>query len=422
MSGLHAGEHYEITDLNSRGFGIVRVDGKVVFVKSGAIGDVCTLEKTGEEKNYTTAVPTGFFAYSKDRVESDCPLFGVCGGCSLRHVNEEAETMAKKKTVESAFRRFGIRAEICDTLSPSLYAYRNKVTFRPDGFGGVGFYETKTNDLVPLGGSGCRNVPDELTDAAKKLSRALFDARIVSTAITVRESTDRNVAAVFDVSAEPDGTALSYVAREIRGVCSLGVRVNGGQTRTVSGETTLHNSVFGLSLSVSFDSFFQVNYEGAELLFSKIAEYAGREPFSTCADLFCGTGVWGLALACRFPEAKFYGVDLNESAIADARKNARSNGLDNIKFYAGDAAMRTPEGAPDLVILDPPRAGCSPSMRKTLTELSPERIIYVSCNPFTLARDAAELASDGYEVREGVPVNMFPRTEHVETVVRLSRQ
>ena len=417
MVGLR--EVYEVTDTNSRGLGIVKGDGKVIFVDGAVAGDVCSIEITGEEKNYLTARIKEILSPSKSRVEPDCPYFGKCGGCSLRHVLFDNENEIKRNTVSSAFRRAGINDDVEDTLCCGPERYRNKVSFKIDG-STVGFYETETNNIVPLENNVCINAPDRFSEVAALIAEYLNSHGVRASDITIRSSTGGELSVLVTADALPDRAETTKMFSAL--VSSLSFRIdNSTETFRIFGKGGIDNSVFGLDLFVSDGSFFQVNYEGAELLFGVIASLFDRIEFDLCADLFCGTGVWGLALAKRFPDKHFYGVDSNASAIEDAKKNAERNGIKNIRFYCGDASMRTDESSPDAVIVDPPRAGLQRGMLDVLMSISPKNVVYVSCNPFTLARDVKILIGYGYSIKRVTPVNLFPRTEHVETVVSMTR-
>ena len=413
---------YKVVDMTPRGYGVIKTGEKIIFTENAVVGDICRIEKTGEKKNFITAKAVEIKEPSPCRVDPECPCYGKCGGCTLRTVSYETESTIKKAAVAAAFRKQGVKiGDLKDTLSPTPIRYRNKITVRVDRSGKIGFYEKRTNSIVDLPPEGCLNVPEKLTDAARELADALYSLKALPCEITVRSSTSGSVSAMISVDASIGDRLLSAGFDRFPGIYSLGIRTD-KSVIPIIGDTRLYNNALGLSLGVSFNSFFQINYEGMTLLFEKIVEYAGSEPFDLCADLFCGTGIWGLALALKYPGLRFYGIDLNESAISDARMNAERNGISNINFYSGDASIKTPDGRPDLVILDPPRAGCSEAMIRALLELSPERIIYVSCNPFTLARDASALCDSGYGINEATPVNMFPRTEHVECVTLMTRK
>ncbi|MBQ6263011.1 MAG: class I SAM-dependent RNA methyltransferase [Clostridia bacterium] len=410
---------YKVTDTNSRGDGIIKKDGRVIFVPDSVEGDVCKIELIDKKKNYAVARLAELVSPSPYRVTPDCPYYETCGGCSLRHVSYEKEEEIKRKIVCSAFRRFGIDIGVERVLCPSPDNYRNKVSFKIDGpF--TGFFREKTNSIVPLDGSECKTAPAVFTQTAKEIAEYLFSEGIAAEEITIRSSTDGRLSATVFVDVITDN--VRDLIRFKDNVSSLTVKNKKTmESIRIFGDGGIRTDAFGLSLFVSDESFFQVNYEGASLLFGVISSIFDGIKFDLCADLFCGTGVWGLALAKRFPDKRFYGIDLNETAIRDAKNNAEYNGITNISFYRGDASLKTDEGAPDVVIVDPPRAGLRPVMINVLKTLSPKNVVYVSCDPFTLARDVEKFTEFGYAVNSVKPVNLFPRTEHVETVTLITR-
>ena len=200
------------------------------------------------------------------------------------------------------------------------------------------------------------------------------------------------------------------------------MRVSGRNYDTVSGKEYITSELLGPNFRLSPEAFFQVNYEGAELLLKTIISASDKFGVKRGVDLYCGTGVIGIALAAAMPQAEFIGVEQNSSAVSDAVCNAELCGVGNIGFLCGDAAKLIPQGDCDLAVVDPPRRGLSPKALNELSALSPENLIYVSCNPQTLARDLARLTEAGYCIGGTQPINMFPRTEHVETIVLLQNR
>ncbi len=411
---------FTVSDTNSRGYGIIKDGGKIIFAAETVEGDVCRIEITGEEKNYFTARVSEIISPSPYRISPDCPLYETCGGCSLRHISYVKEGIIKRNVVSSAFKKAGISVEVESTLCPSSEEYRNKVTLKVDG-PRVGFFKKQTNSVACLDDSPCKTAPVRFTQTANQIATFLYNQKIKAEEITIRSSADGDLSAVVTVNGISDNVRDMIRFKET--LSSLSVRDrHTAKTVRIFGEGGIWTDVLGLSMFVSDESFFQVNYEGAAMLFEVISSLFDSISFDLCADLFCGTGVWGLALAKRFHDKRFYGIDLNESAIRDAKKNADANRLSNIKFYYGDASLKVDESVPDVVIVDPPRAGLRPAMIDVLNKLSPENIVYVSCDPFTLARDASGLVGQGYFISKVFPINMFPRTEHVECVTLMTRK
>ena len=416
-------EVYTVTDTNSRGFGIIKGSGKTVFVTSSVEGDVCRIKITDEGKNYLSAKTKELISSSPYRIEPDCPCYYSCGGCSLRHVSYEKENEIKRNAIISALRKFRLdHPEVGKTLFSSEFEYRNKVSFKVTKKGNVGFFEHNTNNIVPLNKFPCKNAPARFTLIASEIAEFFISSKISVEEITLRSSTDGSLSAVVYVNNLPKSFDVKSTTVFFDRLVSLSL-TDRRTSKTIRsfGEGSVKIDAFGLSFTVSDGSFFQVNYEGAKYMFESIASIFNKIDFSLCADLFCGTGIWGIALAKRFPPKKFYGIDISASAINDAEANARNNRIDNIRFYKGDSSMKTEEGYPDTVIVDPPRAGLRPEMIKSIKSLSPYNIVYISCNPYTFARDAENLLKYGYSIESVTPINMFPRTEHVETIALLQR-
>ncbi len=425
---LQKGEIYSvtITDSTILGSGVAKIAGFAVFVEGAVSGDECEVEIVDIKKNFAFAKCIKVTKPSEKRIQNDCPLFPACGGCALRNVSYGFEGEIKKRAVTSAFKKVGIDVAVKDTVMPEETSYRNKVTFHFDRVGNVGFFESGSNKLLPLDGTVCAIAPVEFCRIAAEASLYIKEADISSpTEMMLRKNDGGEI--LLALTGKMPRYELSKLAEHITAFDSRIIGVVSRENEkdkyaSVLGESHITTRLCGVNFRISPESFFQVNYQGAEALFSVVLEAAGREDFQKCADLYCGTGTIGMILASRFNDAKFWGVEINESAVEDAKYNAKLNGFDNISFYCGDAGKFSADIELDLVLVDPPRAGLSESMTDILGNIGSERIIYVSCNPFTLARDAKRLEGFGYEVSEVTPVNMFPRSEHVETVAILEKR
>lgn len=414
-----------IVDCTPLGAGIAKIDGCAVFVIGAVTGEMCRFVITEVQKKYAKGRLVEIIEKSEERRDVDCRIFADCGGCTLRHTSEKFEREIKKNAVIGAFRRMKIsQGLVRDVIEPSL-PLRNGVKLHFDEDGAFGFYEDGTNTLCKLPENGCHIIPQSFSDIARTVSSLASSGEASSpTELFIRSSDDGNiVVCLTGVRSESDERL--FVVRlmseypKITGILTR--RAEDEKFRLLAGSKYLESTVANLRFRISPEAFFQVNYEGAELIFERVLEYASRCDFSYCADLYCGTGTIGLMLAARFPNARFTGVEINESAVRDAKYNARLNGLRNIDFYCSDAARFADERSPELVVLDPPRRGLSQSMTDVVLKILPQNIIYVSCNPFTLARDAEKLSDGGYKIYELSPINMFPRSSHVETVCLLSR-
>ena len=417
----------EITDCTVLGAGVARCDGCAVFVKGAVTGELCRFVIREVKKTFASADLIEVISRSDKRTKSDCPIHESCGGCTLRHVTKEYEAEIKENTVRSAFSKAGLRdVNVKPCLMPSAERYRNNVQLHFDVCGNVGFFEEESNTVCPLSSAGCRVIPtllEEIGIASGEIIKKLHLP--YPEKLAMRLSTDENVCVslTYDKDSRGKHRFADELTKRFPAVSGVSARLRCESAYSlVKGERYIETSLMGLRFRISPEAFFQVNYEGAELLFGKVAEYAAKCDFTYCADLYCGTGVIGMILAHLYRGARFTGVEINAEAVEDARMNAKLNRIDNIDFYCGDAGRFAAEKSPELVVLDPPRRGLSDRMIKVITDISPQSVIYVSCNPFTLARDAKKLCDFGYKIYEATPVNMFPRSGHVETAVLLCRE
>ena len=420
-----------VTDLLPDGRGVCREDGIVLFVSAAAVGDVAEVEITRVDKRYAEARIIRLIAPSPHREEARCAVYGACGGCDLCHVTFEAELEAKARGVKNLLRKAGLgNVPVNSTLTDGVHtAYRNKAVVYPAGEK-FGFMAKQSGFVVP-------------TEQCSLLSPAL--AALCGKAVRILNTHGESTAvrAVYARTGETGGMVclvlkngfslsdVKYSAEALTkdpDVCTALINTGsvgegspvGGEYRTLSGDGYVTDTLGGVTFRISAPAFYQVNSGCTELLYSKVDEYAGITSDDTVADLYCGVGTIGMYLARRHPDARFVGVEIVPEAIADAKANAVANSLTNVEYFCGDAG--TFDRKVDVAIVDPPRKGLSRPMLNALLRLTPRRIVYVSCDPATMARDVAYLAENGYTADEVTPVNMFPRTRHVESVVCLKRQ
>ena len=412
----------DCSEMNEMGAGIVRYEGLVVFVPGLVPGDRAEIEIVSAEKNYAIGKCLSLVCQSPFRIPSRCPEEERCGGCTLGHIPYDMENRIKQNTVRSAFRRAGLKEiPLGETIYGEYrYGYRNKMTLRYDPASRCFGYCREGSDEV-LSFRGCPLCPDRFSEIVLFLNRQPdLTAPLRPNGLCVRSGSEGLSLSIRTEYDPEDPSALLTAIREAFPDVVL-ISVSG----SVQDAAPVRDRIAGLEMAYSGDAFRQVNTPVFEKLLDLLTDMAGEVPFERAADLYCGSGVIGLALARAFPSARITGVEINPDAVEDAKKNAARNGLGNIRFFAGDAASfrkRTGDRErPSLVTVDPPRAGLSRQMRRELTYLAPERILYVSCNPQTLARDVRELTEAGYAVGRVVPVNMFPATKHVESVVKLTR-
>ncbi len=417
-----------ITDMNENGDGFARLDRLAVFIPDLVPGDTADVEITESRKNYAVGRAVNLLIPSEHRVPPVCPSFGHCGGCSLCHVTYDFENTVKQNSVKSALRRAKLPYDLVEPTrsTPARTGYRNKIGLHYDASSRTfGYHARESNDVLPF--DGCLLCGDDMNDIVR-FTNAHPDLLepLRPTDLFLRRSHDGKITvSVYGTSGDitPYRTA---VTAETPAVGDVLLVTEAGKT----GENTVTEEYMGVKMRISSEVFRQVNHDGAEILMELVREFAAEVPFTYAADLYCGSGAFGLVLAKTFPSARFFGLEIDRDAIRAAKANAVLNGLANITFVCADAATfdgRIPDGEggfypPELVVVDPPRAGLSEKMREGLVKLAPERLAYVSCNPQTMARDLAELVRGGYRMERVTPVNMFPMTRHCETVVLLSRE
>ncbi len=439
--------------LGSSGEGIGSFEGFKVFVPFALPNEEVVCEIETVKKNYALARLLKIEEAAPDRREPLCPVYGLCGGCSLQHLSYEGQLEAKRQQVEAAFARLGhltVQAEptiACD----DPWHYRNKMLFpagEREGSLAIGCYQRGTHLVVD--GAGCLiaergneevlgavrrwmelyNIPayDEasgrglIRHVMARCGRGEDDAGEVLAVLVTATSflpREKELAEMLQ-KAVPHLVGAVQNINEARGNVILGRR-----QRLLWGKDSLTDRLGSLRFKISPASFFQVNRAQAEKLYALTAELAAPRPGSTVWDLYCGTGTISLYLAKK--GAKVHGIEAVAAAIEDAERNAAANGCAAARFYCGDSAIEAPKllaqgERPEAVVLDPPRAGCSPRVLATVVKAGPQRIVYVSCNPATLARDAALLSEQGYKLQKVQPLDMFPQTAHVETVALFLKQ
>ena len=433
-----------IDGYDSGGAGVARLDGQVVFVQGGIRGETCTVRLTHVGRTALWGAVAEVLTPSPARVAPDCPHFPRCGGCQLRHMSYAEELEAKRIKVSDALRRLG-GAEI--DLPPVLGAarperYRNKAQF-PVAKGAIGFYRARSHEVI--------DVPDCLlqSEAAGRLRTAVKDWMTRYAVPAYDERAKTGLVRHVYVRTNRAGRSLCCLLVNGRGVpreaeliralrdaepglagVVLGVNqkhnnvILGDSYRTLWGEDALTDTLCGLTFRLSVPSVYQVNPDQTEVLYGKAVELAGLTGAETVLDLYCGIGTIGLAMARR--ARAVWGAEVVPEAVDDAVANAARNGITNARFLcadAGEAARRlAAEGVrPDVICVDPPRKGLAGDVVDTIADMAPDRVVYVSCDPATLGRDVKRFAGRGYVLRQAQAVDMFPRTQHVETVALLTR-
>jgi len=438
-----------VDDLAFGGDGVGRADGYVMFVRGGLPGDRLRVRVTEARGRYGRGVIESVVTPSPDRVEAPCPYFGHCGGCRLQHLAYPAQLAFKSRQVHECLTRLGglppfeLRPIVA---APEPYGYRNKMEFTVAEPGPVlGLHAAERYDVVLdierclLQSDTMNALLDEFRREVRSRGLSVWDPkseRGLLRFLTLREGRGTGQAMVNIVASAPDVEALAPVAERlrVRAPATVGVLLNvndrkasvavGSEEHLLVGRDHITELLDGVAFQVSASSFFQTNTVQAERLFAIVAEACALDGRDTVLDLYSGTGAISLLLARR--AARVYGIEVSAAAVGDAIRNARANGIDNCTFMTGEVRHVLPgltsEGVrASVVVADPPRAGFHPKALAALGTLAPARIVYVSCNPATLARDVGDLARRGYRLEWVQPVDMFPQTPHIEAVARLSR-
>lgn len=439
----------DITDLTARGEGVAHADGMTVFVDDALPGDVVKASVSVVKQQYLKAQVRKTLTASQDRQVSPCAYFPDCGGCQWLSLKYDAALSRKRDVVVSALSHVGGVENAGDCVRETIgmenpVRYRNKAQWKIDGTSRrIGFYAKASHHVVPV--TDCINMAQAgasvigaLNGWIQKSRIKLYDEQtgrgnlrgfLVRTnrvddvmlvpIVKTLDGIDAKAAAAYFKQAIPRLKAFLINVNTTRGN-----RVLGKKTVPVDGGDALMETLFGLKFRVSPASFFQVNTQQTEKLYAKAMACAALTGRETVYDLYCGTGTIGLCLAKR--AKRVVGVEIIPDAVADAKRNAKINGIANAQFYCGRAEDIVPKRIaagerPDVVIVDPPRKGCAKSLIETIVACGVHKLVYVSCNPATLARDVHLLSAAGFVLREVTPVDMFPGTGHVETVVLMSR-
>lgn len=438
-----------IEDVTGDGNGVGRCDAVAVFVPNTAVGDSIRARIVKTAPRFCYGIVEEILSPSPDRVQPDCEAFPKCGGCSLRHIGYEAELMLKNGWVRENMRRIGkIDIEPDEPVpSPSDERYRNKAIYPVSVQNGrvcVGFYAKRSHRIVEC--SDCKLHPEEFGIIAEAFRKWIEQNRVsiyneeehkgLIRALFIRKGEKTGeimVAVVANGNRLPDEVGLAdTLLTSCDGIKSVILNTNtrrtnvvlGERYRTLWGSDTITDELCGLCFSLSPLSFYQVNRAGAERLYNIAAEFADIKPEENLIDLYCGAGTIGLSMAKK--AKSLIGVEIVEPAVRDAVKNAERNKIENARFICADAAEAArkleEEGiAPDVVIVDPPRKGLTPELISTIARMGPSRVVMVSCNSATAARDAALFKSEGYSPKRIRAVDMFPRTCHIECVMRFDK-
>lgn len=427
------------------GMGVARIDGRVVFVHGALRGEKCRVLILKTLKSVAFAKVLEVIEPSSERITPDCPYFPRCGGCTYRHIRYEEELRLKKQRVQDNLSRIGGSDVTVEEIlgARDTLRYRNKAQYPVSKDGAVGFYRARTHEVIEC--EHCLLVKPEADAAAEALREYMQSCRVAG----YDEKTGRGLVRHLYIRSNAAGESLVCVLVNgdklpkedrlvtlLRDACPkctgivLGTNTKKGNVilgdryRTLWGSDRLEDTLCGKTFRLSVPSFYQVNRIQAERLYAKAIEFAGLTGQETVLDLYCGAGTITLALSDH--AKKVLGAEIVPEAIDDARENAARNGVKNVEFFCGDASDVAKKLArenlrPDVITVDPPRKGLAADVVESIAEMQPGRVVYVSCDSATMARDVKRLADLGYTAQRACAVDMFPRADHVETICLLSK-
>jgi 23S rRNA (uracil-5-)-methyltransferase rumA len=464
-----------IEDIGVSGEGIGKVDGYTLFVKDTVIGDVVRVKIMKAKKNYGYARLMDIIKPSKDRVEPACPIARQCGGCQIQAMNYNAQLKYKQKLVKDNLLRIsglteGVDYEMCEILGMDTpFRYRNKAQYPvgedKDGNIVMGFYAGHTHSIIACPDDDCMLGHSDNAFILNAVKEWMKEYRVRAYNENIHKGTVRHV--LIRTGYHTDEVMVCLVTKKMLrkeaadglvkaiqklklNVASLVVNINkedtnvilGKECITLYGRPYIEDYIGDIKFQISPLSFYQVNPKQTEVLYNKALEFAGLKGNESVWDMYCGIGTISLFLAKK--AGKVYGVEIVPQAIEDAKNNAKINNIDNAEFFVGKAEEVVPAfykkqtgvqsdndstdskeydmTRPDVVVVDPPRKGCDKKLLDTIVSMTPDRIVYVSCDSATLARDLKLLVEYGYKVEKVQPVDQFGNTVHVETVVLLSHK
>jgi len=448
MAALEKNKTYRavIEGYSSEGLGIARIDGQVVFVHRAVRGEVCDILVLKVLKNAAFGKVVSVETPSEHRREPDCPYYGKCGGCDFRHMTYEEELQAKRQRVQDALQRLGGSGVAVEEIigAEEPLRYRNKSQYPISSDGRVGFYRARTHEVVET--AQCliqKPQADAAAEAVRQYIRRFgvpgYDEKTgkgLLRHLYVRTNAAGESLICLLVNGkklphEEDLVAMLRTAVPGAVGVVLGVNTRRGNTilgesyRTLWGEDTLLDTLCGLTFRLSVPSFYQVNRDQAEKLYTRAVEYAQLTGEELVLDLYCGAGTITQVMARK--AGKVIGAEIVPEAIADARVNAARNGVENVEFFCGDASQIARELQrrglrPDVICVDPPRKGLAPEVVEAAAAMAPQRIVYVSCDPATMGRDVKRFAALDYEVKRAAAVDLFPGTANIESVIMLTKK
>jgi 23S rRNA (uracil1939-C5)-methyltransferase len=436
----------EVGDYTSEGQGIAKIEGCAVFIPNAIVGEKLKVRIERVHKSWASGKIVEVLERSPHRVNRECPVAKLCGGCDFWHMDYEEESRLKANRVKNCLNRMGGEnlEEVPILAAPTCYGYRNKAQYPVSSKKGkayAGFFRAGTHDVVE--NKRCLILPEQM-DQVKDIVIAhmnyfripAYDEEthkgLVRHIYVRRGVVSGQVLVCLAVNGRklPHHEKLVESLKKVDGFTTLVLSVNTKKGNTILGDEFIplygagfiEDTLCGLKFRLSARSFYQVNHHQAQRLYAAAIEQAEITKDDTVLDLYCGVGTITLAMAAA--AGKVIGVEVVEQAVADARENAKRNGIENAEFFCGDAgqaalALEAQGIRADVAVVDPPRKGLNADTIEALSRMSPRRIVYVSCDPATLARDVALLKDRGYTVKNTLAADLFPRCAHVESIVCL---
>ena len=444
-------EIYEavISDYTAEGQAVAKIEGCAVFIPNAIFGERVKVRIEKAQKTWASGKIVEILDKSPRRVNRECPVAKLCGGCDFWHMDYEEETRLKAERVRSCLNRIGGENldEIPILAAPTCYGYRNKAQYPVASHKGkayAGFFKAGTHSVVE--NDRCLILPGEMDQVKDIVISHMNRFRIPSYDEAAHKGLVRHIYVRRGVVSGqvlvclavngrklPHAPELIEALKKVPGFTTLVLSVNtkkgntilGDEFITLYGPGTIEDTLCGLTFRLSPRSFYQVNHHQAQRLYRAAIEQAGITKEDTVLDLYCGVGTITLAMAGA--AGKVIGVEVIPQAVEDAKENAKRNGIENAEFFCGDAGQAALELEKqgiqaDVVVVDPPRKGLNADTIEALSRFAPRRIVYVSCDPATLARDVALLKERGYALKNAMAADLFPRCAHVESVVCLSRE
>lgn len=438
-----------ITDYTAEGQGVAHIEGCAVFVPNAIAGERVLLRIEKAQKTWAAGKIVTLLEKSPHRVNRECPAAKLCGGCDFWHMDYEEETRLKAERVRTCLNRIGGEAleEVPILAAPTCYGYRNKAQYPvavKKGRAYAGFFRAGTHDVVEM--DRCRILPEEadavkhiVIDYVNQFHVSVYDEAahngLLRHIYVRRGAVSGEVLVCLVVNGEtlPKSEILIDRLKQVKGFATLVLSVNqrkgnavlGDRFLTLYGPGYIEDTLCSLTFRLSPRSFYQVNHTQAQRLYDLAISQAGITKSDTVLDLYCGVGTITLIMAKA--AGKVIGVEVIPQAVEDAKENAARNGITNAEFLCGDAGeaalkLEAQGVHPDVVVVDPPRKGLNADAIEAIVRMAPRRLVYVSCDPATLARDVALLKQRGYGLQNAQAADLFPRCAHVETVVTLSRK